>query len=41
VLKEQVTNSNKTLSLKSLAKGVYYVQIRKGTEVVIQKLIKQ
>jgi hypothetical protein len=41
VLKDLVTNSNKTLSVKSFAKGVYYVQIRKGTEVVTQKLIRQ
>jgi hypothetical protein len=41
VLSHRMTNSTKTISVKSLASGVYYVQIRNGKNVTTQKVVKQ
>jgi uncharacterized protein (DUF2249 family) len=41
VLSERMTNSAKTFSVKSLASGVYYVQVRNGKNITTQKIVKQ
>jgi len=41
VLSDHMTNNTKTISMKSLASGVYYVQIRNGKNVTTQKIVKQ
>jgi hypothetical protein len=41
VLSDRITNSTETISVKSLALGVYYMQIRNGDNVTMHKIIKQ
>jgi hypothetical protein len=41
VLSGRMINDTKTISMKSLASGVYYVQIRNGKNVTTQKIVKQ
>jgi autotransporter-associated beta strand protein len=41
VLSDRMTNNTKTISVKSLAAGVYYVQIRNGKSVTTQKIVKE
>jgi autotransporter-associated beta strand protein len=41
VLSDRITNNTKTISVKSLAAGVYYVQIINGKSITTQKIIKE
>jgi hypothetical protein len=41
VLNDRMTNNAKTISVKSLASGVYYVQVRNCREVITRKVVKQ
>jgi hypothetical protein len=41
VLSQRLTNATQAISLKGLAAGMYYVQVRNGNQQMSQKIIKQ
>jgi len=41
VLANRMTNNRKTVSLKSLTAGVYYLQVRNGEFIITKKIVKQ
>ncbi|MCU7550226.1 RICIN domain-containing protein [Chitinophagaceae bacterium LB-8] len=41
VLSQRLTNATQAISLKGLAAGIYYVQVRNGNQQMYQKIIKQ
>jgi hypothetical protein len=41
VLSDRMINNTKTIAVKSLASGVYYVQVRNGKKITTQKIVKQ
>ena len=41
VLSQRLTNNTQRISLKGLAAGLYYVQVRNGVQLVNKKIMKQ
>ena len=41
VLSQRLVNTLQSISMKALSAGVYYVQVKNGTNVTIEKVIKQ
>lgn len=41
IFTDRMTGIKKAISVKSLAAGVYYVQVKNGSELIIQRVIKQ
>jgi hypothetical protein len=41
VMNQRLTNNTQTISLKALAAGVYYVQVKNGAQITTEKVVKQ